>query len=550
MGGFAVRLWRMARRQAVVNRPGEDRVRMINALGVLAAPFTASSPAILMVSGGSDSTALLVRAVRGLLDLGEGPQRLDPACLHVLHVNHCLRGEASDGDEVFVRDLCASLGVPCSVERVDVGALAAAGQNLEEAARQVRYRAAWELARRLARERGTEPRSARVLVAHTADDRAETFLMRALTGAGMAGLTGLRFQRGIVVRPLLDETRTSLRAYLGEQGIGWREDATNAEDDALRSYVRNRVVPPLVARNPSFSRTLGRSLDVLAEEDDLLERLAAQALATARVSEPGEALVLDAGALAAGEVALMRRAVRQALREFLGEERFVRGRFEGRHIEAVLEVARAGRGSRTLPLALDVRADHGKVVVTDAGKAAGRVAALPQVLEVPGVVAWQGGYLRASLVGVPSGSDPCEFARDRALGRAVDEGLREGRDFVLADAHALGLDREGTGLEVGAPVPGEAMKPFGLGFSKAVADVLADARVPLRRRPLVPVVRTTWEGYRAQDGSGVVWVGGIRLDARAAYGPQTRVLVELTFWTPAGPEACEGASTCASKPAR
>ena len=149
---------------------------------------------------------------------------------------------------------------------------------------------------------------------------------------------------------------------------------------------------------------------------------------------------------------------------------------------------------------------------------------------MPGSVRWGDGALRAALVFVPEGRDARSFARDRALGRSVDEGLVEGRDFVLADAFSLGLDRDPR-LWVGAPRVGERMRPFGLGGGKLVSDVVSEAGVPRRDRARVPVVR-------ARDGAGgssVVWVGGIRLDERAAYRPETRALVELTFWNPAPP---------------
>ena len=126
------------------------------ALNAVPAPVVAASPLILMVSGGSDSTALLMRCATAPVDLmdGLGSRTLERDNLCVLHVNHCLRGEESDGDEAFVRDLCAELGVACRAERVDVPALIKAGANMEEAARQVRYDLAWRLAGERARAQG------------------------------------------------------------------------------------------------------------------------------------------------------------------------------------------------------------------------------------------------------------------------------------------------------------------------------------------------------------------------------------------------------------
>lgn len=504
---------------------------MINALCAQALPPTPASPVVLMVSGGSDSTALLVRAVADGLDLadGAGARRLEASRLHVLHVNHCLRGEDSDGDETFVRELAARLGVACTVRRVDVAALAARhGANVEETARQVRYAAAWELAGDLASAADVPRESARVLVAHTADDRAETFLMRALTGAGAGGFTGMRRVRGIVVRPLLGETRAALREYLAARGIGWREDATNAEDDHLRSYVRNRAVPVFAARNPAFAHTLSRSLDVLAEEDALLGRLAACELGRLElpVASRAEGVRLDAPGLVACEPALARRALRLALVRAYGEKAWECARLEARHVEALLALARAGAGSCTLPLGLDARVSQGVLCLRmppEPGTLGLQDAALP----VPGELAWAGGVLRARLVEVPPDvDDACAWARGFSRARCAELGLAQGRSYVLADLAALRVRACGrTALSVGAPRPGERMHPFGMAGSKLVSDVLREGGVPAPDRARVPVVRAR----RADGTEACVWVGGNRLDARAAYGPQTRALVELSF---------------------
>ena len=118
----------------------------------------ARAPVVLMVSGGADSTALLVLAATSRLNIqdGRGLARIARERLHVLHVNHQLRGLDAEEDEEFVRELSARYGVPCEVLRVDVAALAdqarassAQGGNVEDAGRVVRYEAARNLANRL-----------------------------------------------------------------------------------------------------------------------------------------------------------------------------------------------------------------------------------------------------------------------------------------------------------------------------------------------------------------------------------------------------------------
>lgn len=145
-----------------------------------------------MVSGGADSTALLVLAATGELDIddGRGRARIARERLHVLHVNHQLRGADADADERFVRKL-SEPGDPVTVRRVDVTALAASAEwgdsNVENVAREVRYAAANHLANELCAEAGLPRSSARIVTAHTANDRTETFFMHAIKGSGTQG---------------------------------------------------------------------------------------------------------------------------------------------------------------------------------------------------------------------------------------------------------------------------------------------------------------------------------------------------------------------------
>ncbi len=492
---------------------------MLEALCAEPLPPACDSPVILMVSGGSDSTALLVRAATGALDLmdGRGPEALARERLCVLHVNHCLRGAESDRDEEFVRELCARLGVRLVCRRVDVAAMLGGGVNLEERARQVRYELAWELACSLAQERGVPVETCRVLVAHTADDRAETFLMRALTGAGIGGLSGMRPQRGIVVRPLIGSTKAELRAELEARGIGWCEDSTNAQDVATRSYIRHHVLPALVERDPAFPKTLGRSLDVMAREDDLLCRLACEAFARALRPSRAGWCVLDCDALGQVDEALAARCMRLAFGQALGAQAALDARFESRHVEAALTLAAQGTGSRSLPGGLSARVEGRDLVLR--GPAASEPPADVE-LPVPGHVTWGEVSIAAELM--DCAGEPAREVAARRRRDLAQRGLVEGRDFVLVDARVAAGP-----LCVGSPRLGERMQPFGMaGTSKLLSDLLPQAGVAARDRPWVPVIR----GPQGPSGERpCVWVGGIRLDGRAAWNEKTTSLIQLSI---------------------
>lgn len=313
----------------------------------------AAAPVVLMVSGGADSTALLLMACTSKLDIqdGRGVAPIARERLHVLHVNHHLRGEASDGDEAFVRDLCAQYGLPLCVEHAYFDDESG---NIEAAAREVRYAAARRYVRELCAESGAPRTAARICTAHTSSDRAETFLMNAIKGSGPAGLSSIPRRRNIVVRPLLDLTHDELVSYLQVHGQPWREDESNEDVSYLRNYVRHRVMPVVARRNASVCKTIGAACEILGDEDAFLSQLSAQAFRSCLRKEAAGALVLDARRLAAAEVVIARRIVRLAIKRIDPD-----ARPEMRHVERVLACVAAGSGSVTLPAGIDARVEFG-----------------------------------------------------------------------------------------------------------------------------------------------------------------------------------------------
>jgi len=219
------------------------------------------------VSGGADSVALL-RAMVVLKQAGEG--RLVAA-----HLNHGLRGEQSDADEVFVVELCRRLAVPCHVGHAAVDRLAAeAGDGLEAAARVARYAFLEQTAARLG--------ARYVATAHTADDQAETILHRILRGTGITGLAGIERTRPLghatLIRPLLAARRSDVLDYLNTIEQPHRQDASNADLDFTRNRIRHELLPRLAADfNPNVVDALLR-LGLLAAETQAVVDVQAQRL--------------------------------------------------------------------------------------------------------------------------------------------------------------------------------------------------------------------------------------------------------------------------------
>ena len=311
----------------------------------LAKPDT---PVVLMVSGGSDSTALAYLAHELSLQGSIGP-------LGIMHVNHQLRGVDAAADASFVKTLAEALELPFFLYERDIAGKAAEdGDNIEAVARHERYQAAHDALAKLCRRCHTPVAEGRIFTAHNQDDRVENFYMRSIVGTGPGGFRSMLYLNGQVARPCLDVDRAALRDYLqrrqldakadsrvvlitDDNGRLWREDATNAHTDRFRAFVRHNLVPLAQQRNPRHAQTLCRSMNLIADEDDMLETMARQLLdqtaqwQTPEAGGPAHACLL-APAFCQAPVPLQRRAAAQVLKALLDED----ARVETASIEAIV----------------------------------------------------------------------------------------------------------------------------------------------------------------------------------------------------------------------
>ena len=306
------------------------------------------SRVLIGLSGGSDSVALTL-VLRELAR--HGGFRISA----LAHLNHQIRPGA-DTDEAFCRAFAARCELPIVAETVDVPAFAADQHlSLEDAARRVRY----DFLRRVAERVGADI----VAVGHTRDDQAETVLLKLARGAGLAGLGAIYPRRDDVIRPLIDESRADLRAFLRDHGESWVEDETNADLTNPRNRVRHRVLPELAAAyGGSPLGSLTRAADLAREDGECLDRLANDRYPELCVGA-GSTVEVDAAALTAEPAALRRRVLLRALRSLSG------GREVGfDHVEVALEVAAGRLRSADLPGAR-VELRGGKLVLLqqDAG---------------------------------------------------------------------------------------------------------------------------------------------------------------------------------------
>jgi tRNA(Ile)-lysidine synthase len=243
------------------------------------------------LSGGLDSTVLLTACAAIRAELGE---------LDAIHVNHNLQPDAEAWAQRCEK-LCAGLGVPLTGMGVMIDPFP--GASFEAAAREARY----DVFRDLIQSGDM------LLLAQHADDQLETFLLQALRGAGVRGLSAMpecvEWQGGHLARPLLKEHRSGLETWARAQGLSWIEDPSNADTRLDRNYLRHELLPRLKARWPAAADTISRAAAHCAEAEASLSALAAEDWARL-----GSGLTLPVAALDT----LSEVRARQLLRHWIG----------------------------------------------------------------------------------------------------------------------------------------------------------------------------------------------------------------------------------------
>jgi tRNA(Ile)-lysidine synthase len=428
---------------------------------------------LVAVSGGADSVALLdlLRALGPALRVS----------LHVAHVHHGLRAEA-EADADFVRELCERLGTPFHLERVEVRC-GPPWQGLESEARRARYAALLSRARVLGADR--------IATGHTADDQAETVLMRLLEGAGPRGLAGIAPARGLLVRPLLETRRSAIERHLRERGLDWIEDRTNRDVRFLRNRIRHAVLPFLgEIWGPGVVESLCRSAAVTRRWVAELEERARGELGRLAARGP-VGLVCPVAELRALPEELAFQVLLLAAAE-LGEARPLRGAAQ-RAVRRLLRPVAGRRALRLGGLALELSGRWLRIGPVQPAGLAAREWTVPGTLELPEV----GLRLEARCFERPAGYAP----------------PRE-RDRVAFDA-----DRLPSTLAVRPRRAGDRFVPFGGAGERRLKSFFIDAAVPRWERPRVPLIEARGE---------IIWVAGLRRGLAAPVTPETGRILEVT----------------------
>ncbi len=226
------------------------------------------------VSGGSDSMAMLF--------ILKKLQERYSFVLRAAHVNHGIRGDAADKDELFVRRYCSAEGIPVDVLSADVIVEAERlGIGLEEAGRKVRYDFFDSFGKDVL-----------VSTAHNATDRAETFLFNFARGSALRGLGSIPPVRENFIRPLIDCSKAEIELFCKENSIPFVTDVTNCDVAYSRNRIRHNVLPELRTVNQSFEVSASRCIDSLREDEAFLSGLADNLISESKNGNSYDAVIL------------------------------------------------------------------------------------------------------------------------------------------------------------------------------------------------------------------------------------------------------------------
>jgi tRNA(Ile)-lysidine synthase len=436
---------------------------------------------LVAVSGGPDSVCLL-----SVLHILAKDLELT---LHVAHLDHRFRGAESAADARFVAGLAKNLGIAATSESRDVPAYCAErGLSAQAGAREVRYAFLQQCAK------ATSAR--RVAVGHTANDQAETLLMRLVRGAGISGLSAIPPVRENIIRPLIGTTRNEVLTYLQEQCIDFRTDPSNEKPLYTRNRVRHEMLPVLERFNPRIIETLATEAVLLRDENEAVEATLPATLQKVLHAE-GEAVHIRREEFDRLLPALRRRVLRKAIELVAGDETVDLSWIRTGEALGFMAEAQSGR-SMEVPGGLLLEREYDDLVIR--AREQETVFCVP--LAVPGETVVPAARLAIETV---------------VLDALPDPGADGGNYLWQA---VIDYDKMSLPLYLRNRRPGDRFCPSGMGGrSKKVQDYFVDEKVPKMRRNAAPLLASE------QD---VVWIIGMRTDGRFLPGPGTRKFLVVT----------------------
>ncbi|MFQ5455554.1 MAG: tRNA lysidine(34) synthetase TilS [Nitrospirota bacterium] len=422
------------------------------------------------VSGGPDSLCLL----HILKKIGEEIG----FTIYATSLNHRFRGMESENEAEFVRIVSEEWGIPCSIESIDVPAFCKEKRlSKQVGARIIRYRFFYDIAKSIG--------AAKIAIAQTADDQAETFLMRLLRGAGVLGLSGIPVLReDIIIRPLLRIRRAEILEYLKRENISFITDSSNIKPIYMRNKIRLELIPTLAKEyNPNITDVLNREAEILSIENDFLDTYTLEIIDRLRVKREEKGISLDLNLLSSLHDAIKRRVLRWAIKEIKGDMNGI----SFNHIMNGINIIEGGNtGNRIdLPDSIAIQREYDIL----------RVSICEKEMEV-------GDDMPPFAINVP-GETYIPFF-NMLIKVCYAERIvysKNRKNIACFDSDKLTMP-----LMIRGKTDGDIFYPDGMGgHRKKLQDFFVDEKIPRRERKRIPLLVSPY---------GIIWVIGKRLDIR------------------------------------
>ncbi len=449
--------------------------------------FRESEKLILAVSGGADSVALL----KVMLELKKAGMINNE--LSVCHVNHCLRGKDSDGDEQFVKDLCQKQGLRCISYKIDVTLEAEKrNESIETAARQVRM----EFYENVCKKTDC----GKIVTAHHKGDNAETVVHRMSRGTGFRGLCGIwpvkDFGKFKAARPLLVVNKAEIIDYLKSKSMGWRVDKTNKDISFRRNFIRHELMPAL--QKNSREDVKNSIFDLSVKTQRLFKKISdmVRCFWVEAVRQIDGKVLIDLAEFEKVNKLIKVEIIRKALRQVGCGERFIKQE----HYDSICELAQSKKGGTGIDLPGDfiVHRDYSGLV-----------------------------FEKTDYRTDPEKSSKIDIGREIRLADKViisrifnvedvdiKKFLKEKDEFV----EWFDYDKVENEIITRPRMDGDKFMPIGLGDFKKVGKFLTDAKVPksIRRELMI-----------LEEGGNIIWIWPLRLDERYKVTDRTEKILEI-----------------------
>ena len=299
---------------------------------------------ILALSGGPDSACLFyaLNQLRSELDLS----------INCVHVNHGLRGKASDADEDFVRSICRQNNCKLRVVSADINRLASEWKlSTEEAGRRVRYQSFYEEAEKVFKKTGLLPK---IMIAHNMDDQAETILFRIIRGTGVTGIKAMQKVEVTaagyeIIRPLLGVSKRDILEALDTGNFSYCKDKTNELPIYARNKIRLDIIPAMESLNPALKDAIVRLGDIAREQEDFLDRKAYECLETLQ-SEHKIVLTQRMSIIPANVLRTYHIAIQKRVFSIILKQMGILDNISYKHMESLVELLKSENPSMEIDL--------------------------------------------------------------------------------------------------------------------------------------------------------------------------------------------------------